>query len=519
MFDSPKGGTELMYEELMQRLPQFYKDRYSIFNYISQADFTKKTIYWCQLSYDQEAIQFLKDESNINLIDYFVFVSYWQYEKFRQTFNIPAFKCHILKNASIGISDKMITTNNKLKICYTSTPWRGLDILLKAWEILQPKNCELHVFSSCKIYGKDFAEQDSLYQELYDTCEVLPNVVYRGSIPNEDLRKELLHFDILAYPNTFEETSCIAVIEALSAGLRVVTSSLGALPETTEGFAKIYPFYPNKQIHAQKFAEVLKYEIELMSRGKLNRQLQFQQDYYRNKWSWDSRINDWIDFLDNSVLTEEDFYTKNSWDKDIFKECFISNDYGVTQLDENDVVIDLGAHIGSFSRMCYNYGSRRIYGFEADTINFEFYEKNKREGMTCVNKAVWRSDIDVETLKFDSNIVDANTGMGTFFGEGTIEVQCVKLDDVLEKFNTVRVIKIDVEGSEYPILYTSKKLDKVKEIVGEFHEDRCFEYYNDYAPNREGLKSFLEDNGFEVVQMESSLWSATCGNFKAIKKQ
>lgn len=518
MFTKPMGGTELMYEELMRRLPQFYKDRYSIFNYIPQADFTKKTIYWCQLSYDQEAIKFLQEESNINLIDYFVFVSYWQYEKFRQLFNVPAFKCHVLKNACIGVENRIVGTSNKLKICYTSTPWRGLDVLLKAWELLNPENCELHIFSSCQIYGEEFGKQDDLYKDLYDACKTLPNVVYRGSIPNEELRKELLHFDILAYPNTFEETSCIAVIEALSSGLRVVTSSLGALPETTEGWAKMYPFYPNKEIHAQKFAEILKYEIELMSRGKLNRHLQLQANFYKHKWSWENRIDEWIEFLDNAILLEEGFETKNSWDKDIFKESFISNDYGISELNENDVIIDLGGHIGSFSRMCHKNGSRRIFGFEADNINFKYYQANSLDGMTCVNKAVWRSDIDVETLKFDSNIVDANTGMGTFFGEGTIEVECVKLDDVLENFESVRILKIDVEGSEYPILYTSKKLDKVQEIVGEFHEDRCFEYYNDYAPNREGLTSFLQDNGFEVVQMQSSSWSATCGNFKAIKK-
>ncbi len=40
--DKPLGGTELMYNELMSRLDPKILERYSIFNYISNADFNKK---------------------------------------------------------------------------------------------------------------------------------------------------------------------------------------------------------------------------------------------------------------------------------------------------------------------------------------------------------------------------------------------------------------------------------------------------------------------------------------------
>jgi glycosyltransferase involved in cell wall biosynthesis len=298
MFDKPKGGTELMFDELMRRLPDNYKEQFSIFNYLPQADFSKKTIYWNQLSYDQDAVQALKDPKLVEQIDHFVFVSHWQSEMFRKIFNIPGYKTHVLKNASLGVIPRVQGKRDKVRLCYTSTPWRGLDVLLDAWELANPDNCELHIFSSCQIYGPEFGENDVNYEPLYERCTTLPGVVYRGSIPNFELRKELPTFDILAYPNTFEETSCIAVIEALSAGLRVVTSNLGALPETTEGWARMYPYLMDPSLHAQTFANVLLEEIELVRKGKLDHHLNQQVNLYNTRWTWDYRIQEWLKFLD-----------------------------------------------------------------------------------------------------------------------------------------------------------------------------------------------------------------------------
>lgn len=295
-FKQPRGGTELMFEELTNRLPSELREKFSIFNYLPQADFSKTTVFWNQLSYDQDAIQFLNNPEMVDKIDHFVFVSHWQSEIFRKIFNIPGYKTHVIKNACIGTYTEK-TPSDKVRICYTSTPWRGLDVLLRAWEILQPKNCELHVFSSCKIYGEVFGENDNQYQSLYNKCNELPGVIYRGSIPNNQLREELPNFDILAYPCTFEETSCIAVIEALSAGLRVITSNIGALPETTEGWARMYPYLMGKEKHAAYFAEILDDEIKKLRDGNMDYHLDLQKRIYTPRWSWDNRINEWIEFL------------------------------------------------------------------------------------------------------------------------------------------------------------------------------------------------------------------------------
>ncbi len=297
--NKPIGGTELMFNELMNRLPKHYLEQFSIFNYSTYADSTKELIYWNQLSYDQDAVSFLNNKENIDKIHNFVFVSNWQSEQFRKIFRIPGYKTTVIKNACIGIEERRRYKEDITKICYTSTPWRGLEVLLRSWELMDTTNCELHIFSSTKIYGDYFSSSNEhIYNDLYEKSKSLKNVVYRGSIPNEELRNELPYFDILAYPSTFEETSCIAVIEALSAGLRVITSNIGALPETTEGWARTYEYMENKELHAIKFSEILQEEINKIKSGELEDFLDLQTNVYKKRWSWDIRIQEWISYLD-----------------------------------------------------------------------------------------------------------------------------------------------------------------------------------------------------------------------------
>jgi glycosyltransferase involved in cell wall biosynthesis/GT2 family glycosyltransferase len=338
----PKGGTELMYNELMGRIDSSILDNVSIFNYPSHADVNKKTVYWNQLSYDQPTVQFLKEVNSIDVIDYFVFVSHWQSEIFRKQFGVPGYKTAVIKNACIGVDKRISGKRDKLKICYTSTPWRGLDILLSAWELINPQNCELHIFSDTKIYGDDFSNsEEQKYEHLYEKAKSLNGVVYRGTIPNEELRMELKEFDILAYPSTFEETSCISVIDALSAGLRVICSNLGALPETTEGWARMYPYLSNRELHINHFANVLMDEIGMMFRGELEDQLHIQSIIYSQKWSWDVRIHEWnrlIKSIDTTVTNSKYFCMIHTKDSKEYTYKALESFFKYTNLSENDRV-------------------------------------------------------------------------------------------------------------------------------------------------------------------------------------
>ena len=90
--------------------------------------------------------------------------------------------------------------------------------------------------------------------------------------------------------------------------------------------------------------------------------------------------------------------------------------------------------------------------------------------------AVWRSDRPDGRLHFSPSSDAANSGGGTIIWEtdGPF-VETIPFDSVIEAVSRggarrIDLVKIDCEGSEFPILLTSSKLRHIDRIVGEYHE-------------------------------------------------
>jgi hypothetical protein len=83
----------------------------------------------------------------------------------------------------------------------------------------------------------------------------------------------------------------------LTTGLKVVTSNLGALPETTEGWARMYPYMNSPELHVMRFANILNEEIEKIRNNSEESHLQSQMKVYNTRWTWDHRINEWNNLL------------------------------------------------------------------------------------------------------------------------------------------------------------------------------------------------------------------------------
>jgi len=291
--ETPMGGTELMVNKLYQLLPNKLLEEYDITHIPREIAKGKKGIMWWHLSYDQELVQVLKDRNNYEKFDKHIFVSNWQYEKFRYMFGVDGDKSIVLKNAIVPIQQHIKPRGN-IHLIYTSTPNRGLKLLIKAFKQLNRDDIELDVYSSFKVYGTGYNNIDKEYNDLYEICKNTKNINYYGSKPNSDIRLALTNAHIFAYPCIFEETSCISVIEAMSAGCTVVTNNLGALPETCGEFANMYSYDSNEDRHIEKFTKLLDEAINNYFLLDTQEKLKQQIVYYNTFYSWNYRIREWI---------------------------------------------------------------------------------------------------------------------------------------------------------------------------------------------------------------------------------
>jgi UDP-glucose:(glucosyl)LPS alpha-1,2-glucosyltransferase len=304
----PRGGTELQVELLEKFADKKLLDQVQITTSIPEKiplHPTKPNILWQQNSYDQANLApWFKDKDNHKKYDWYVFNSHWCYEKFRMMFDIPTHKSLVIKNAIDKIEPRKLDHNvgDPIKLIYTSTPWRGLNVLLAAMQLVTNKSVHLDVYSSTQVYGDQFKKaNDDKFKELYNQAKALKNVSYIGYKPNEFIKDNLKNYHMFAYPNIWEETSCIAAIEAMAAGLYTIVTDYGALFETCSDFAVYIPYEKDFVRLAKTFAQVIDTAAGQIHKDHVKEHLQIQIDYTNRFYSWELRKGVWNKFLEGVI--------------------------------------------------------------------------------------------------------------------------------------------------------------------------------------------------------------------------
>lgn len=287
-------------------------------------------ILWNQHAHDQPAILGLHEKEERDFYSLYALISDWQSMNFIDKFSLDKRKIEIFRNAISPVFENMFddklsilkSKKDQITLGYTSTPFRGLELLVDIFPIIQQHfpDVKLKIFSSMKVYQVTEDEDKARFGKLYESLDHLEGVEYIGSISQPELAKELKKISVLVYPNTFPETSCIAVMEAMASGCHIVTSDLGALPETTAGFATLIPIDNDLHQFKIRFAEAV---IDYISRLKQDNpekiafDLNEQIDYCHKYYTWHIRSKEWERVLYRikyeKFLAISDYFSATKW--------------------------------------------------------------------------------------------------------------------------------------------------------------------------------------------------------------
>ncbi|TAL06758.1 MAG: glycosyltransferase [Chloroflexota bacterium] len=258
---------------------------------------------WTQHDTDQPAMAPFADPDVRAAWDKVVLVSEWQRQAYGRSFGLALEKGVVLANAVAPAfarifaegEDVLAAKSGPPVLAYTSTPFRGLDVLLQAFPLIRRRRPEarLLVHSSLGVY--QVARSDDAYLGLYERAAAMPGVDYAGSVPQPALAAALRRTLCFAYPSTFPETFCISALEAMAAGCLAVLGDLGALSETTLGLAELVEPDPDPEVYAERFADRLVQVLESADADPkaLARRLEGQVRHLSERATWPKRAAEW----------------------------------------------------------------------------------------------------------------------------------------------------------------------------------------------------------------------------------
>lgn len=297
----PAGGTEILVNNLNKFTNIADYNNLNVIPSFCSSDFLiadKKNIVWQHNMPDQPIVSGMYNPQFVESVDDFVYVSEYQLNEYKKLFNLSGVNNHIIKNAIEPFSEyKHRSKQDKIRLIYTSAPFRGLDVLIDAFKLLNRNDVELHVYSSNIIYGSEHSKMiGDRYEHLFHACRKTDGIVYKGYAPNAKIREALQEAHILAYPCTFKETSCLAAIEAGAAGCKIVTTNYGALPETCEQYATYIDYTSDHKKLAENYAEILNKEV--YNYWNLDYNYKDQSDWFNEQYSWYNRAKQWNEFFE-----------------------------------------------------------------------------------------------------------------------------------------------------------------------------------------------------------------------------
>lgn len=203
------------------------------------------------------------------------------------------------------------------------------------------------------------------------------------------------------------------------------------------------------------------------------------------------------------------FFRDHRWDRYILKE----NSYGALKIQPDDTVIDVGGHIGVFTRMALAAGAS-VISYEPDLDNYRLLQMNVSEyadKAKCVRAAVVADDSDFAAAGYAALWVDADgTGDSSrsalhslYRTRGSrlpVNVPVAVWSEALRSCSPT-ILKVDVEGAELTYDWSEIRVcDRLRYVALEI------ENKGDKKDSKQRIIDNLTGLGFKLIK-ETNGWS------------
>lgn len=227
-------------------------------------------------------------------IDHVLCLSDWHRNHLADLYPFAADKLRLTRN---GIEPRYFeqgeVERNVHRAVYTSSPDRGLDVLLELWPKVRGqvpdaelKHCYVDVYDAIAEQDPAIGAFRKRVRELADQ----PGVESVGHLPQPEVANLMRSAGVWCHPSwatvsgtSFFETSCIGAMEAQAAGCLAVVSSVGALRETVL-LGRRVEAKPMSDRWKDVFVRMI---VEGMTSRAVQDHVQGEAPRLRAQWGWD----------------------------------------------------------------------------------------------------------------------------------------------------------------------------------------------------------------------------------------
>jgi len=187
-------------------------------------------------------------------------------------------------------------------------------------------------------------------------------------------------------------------------------------------------------------------------------------------------------------------------------------------VEENDIVFDIGASVGPFTKSILSKNPKLILCLEPHPKLFETLRNNflSSDNVKCINKGISLENGEV----IFENLFDDTKGydyVGDDLWKKKEKAIGVTFENLIKENNIEKIdfLKIDCEGGEYDVFTLNNFYwikNNIKKIVGEFHlhteefKQKFIMFRNLYLRELNKFKIFFVDSNSNFFDISGEIW-------------